>query len=160
MTQPAAETSTVHREYWEDYVPGRVYQIGPVTADETEMLEFARRYDPQIFHVDPEAAKQTIYGGLIASGWYTCSLVMRLFAGAFISRAASLGSPGLDELRWLKPVRPGDELRIRVEILSSRESRSKPDRGIVYSAVQAMNQKEEIVLTMKVINLFLRRPQS
>ncbi len=144
----------VQDRYFEDFRPGQVLDVGTVKVDESEMLEYARRYDPQAFHVDPAAAKQTIYGGLIASGWFTCSLMMRLFYEQYLPRAASLGSPGIDELRWLRPVRAGDELHVRVTVEDARRSRSKPDRGIVHSFVEVFNQNGEKVMTMRVINLF------
>ncbi len=145
------------QRYFEDYIPGSVHEFGPIKADEQEMLEFARRYDPQVFHVDPEAAKETIYGGLIASGWFTCALMMKLYAAHYVSTVASLGSPGIDELRWILPLRPGDELSVRGEVLEARRSRSKPDRGVVISSLDVFNQKRERVMTMRVINLFLCR---
>jgi acyl dehydratase len=143
--------------YFEDYVPGDVYEGGTIHVDGEEMIEFAKRFDPQVFHVDPERARETIYGGLIASGWFTCALTMRLFAEQYVSRAASLGSPGIDELRWLLPVRPDDDLTLRVTVQRARESRTKSDRGIVHSFAEVFNQRSEVVMTMQVINLFLRR---
>jgi acyl dehydratase len=100
--------------YFEDYVPGDIHEFGSIVADEKEMIAFARRFDPQPFHTDPEAAKQSIFGGLIASGWYTAGLMMRLYVDHYLSHVASLSSPGVDELRWLKPVRPGDSILIRI----------------------------------------------
>ncbi len=146
-----------NKRYFEDYVPGTVHEFGPIKAEEQEMLEFARRYDPQYFHTDPEAAKESIYGGLIASGWFTCALMMRLYADHYVSTVAGLGSPGIDELRWILPVRPGDELSVRATVLEARRSRSKPDRGIVNSLIEVLNQKGEVVMTMRVVNLFLAR---
>jgi acyl dehydratase len=140
--------------YFEDYIPGAVYEFGSISVDETEMIDFARRFDPQTFHTDPKAAKLSIFGGLIASGWYTASLMMRLFADHYLSLVASQGSPGVDEIRWLIPVRPGDELSVRVTILETRRSRSKPDRGIVHCSIEVLNQNDEIVMTMKAVNFF------
>ena len=145
----------VDQRYFEDYAPGSVHEFGPIKVEETEIIEFARRYDPQVFHIDPEAAKRTIYGGLIASGWHTAGLMMRLLVDHYLSHVASLGSPGIDELRWLKPVRPGDELTVRVTVLETRRSRSKPDRGIVRSFVEVLNQGGEVVMTLKAVN-FMR----
>ena len=150
-------TVPVDKWYFEDYRAGSVHESGPIAVEQKEIISFAKRFDPQVFHTEPESAKKTVYGGLIASGWHTCSLMMRLFADNFLSKVASLGSPGIDELRWDKPVRPGDELSIRVTVLESRRSRSKPDRGIVLSLIEVMNQVGEVVMSMKAVNLFLRR---
>jgi acyl dehydratase len=119
------------------------------------MIDFAQRFDPQPFHTNPEEAKRSLYGGLIASGWHTAGLMMRLFADHYLSRVASLGSPGVDEVRWPRPVFPGDELSIRVTVLEASLSRSKPDRGIIWSCVEVLNQTNEVVMTMKAMN-FLR----
>ena len=102
--------------YFEDYLPGAVHDLGSITIGEAEIIEFARRFDPQPFHIDPEAAKQSAFGGLIANGWHTASLAMRLLVDHYVSRVASLGSPGADEVRWRKPVRPGDTLSVRVTV--------------------------------------------
>ncbi|MEI8183847.1 MAG: MaoC family dehydratase, partial [Desulfomonile sp.] len=110
-------TTPAEDRYFEDYVPGSVHEFGSIAVEEAEMINFARRFDPQPFHIDPEAAKQSIFGGLIASGWHTASLAMRLLVDHYISHVASLGSPGVDELRWLKPVRPGDTLSVRITLL-------------------------------------------
>jgi len=150
----------IEKRYFEDYVPGSVHEFGPIKVEEAEIIEFARRYDPQVFHTDPEAAKNTIYGGLIASGWHTAGLMMRVLVDHYLSHVASLGSPGVDELRWLKPVRPGDELTVRVTVLETRRSRSKPDRGIVRSFVEVLNQKGEVVMTLKAVNFLLCRDTS
>ncbi len=143
--------------YFEDYVAGSVHEYGPIKVEQDEMLAFARRFDPQVFHTDPELAKGTIFGGLIASGWHTCGLMMRLVAENYLSKVASLGSPGVDELRWRVPVRPGDELSVRITILETRRSRSKPDRGIVRSFIEVMNQNGEVVMSMKAVNFMLCR---
>jgi acyl dehydratase len=135
--------------YFEDYVPGCVHEFGSIQVTEADIIEFAKRYDPQEFHVDPAAAVHGPYGGLIASGWHTAALMMRMFAEDFLSKASSLGSPGIDELRWPRPVRPGDTLRVRVTVLEARRSRSKPDRGIVSSLAEVLNQDGDVVLSMK-----------
>jgi acyl dehydratase len=145
--------------YLEDYVPGAVYEYGDVTVTEAEILEFAERFDPQPMHVDPVAATVGAFGGLIASGWHTTALMMRLYADHYLSRVASLGSPGIDELRWPAPVRPGDRLRLRVEIEDTRESRSKPDRGLVRTRAELRNQRGETVLRLTALNLLRRRPE-
>lgn len=145
--------------YFEDYVAGSVHELGTFRVKEDEAIDFARRFDPQPFHTDPEAAKETVFGGLIVSGWYTASLMMRLYAERYLSSVSSLGSPGVDELRWIKPVRPGDELSVRVSVLETRRSRSKPDRGIVRSLIEVLDRRGEAVMSMRAVNLILRRPQ-
>jgi len=144
--------------YFEDYTAGAVYEYGYVTVSEAEILEFAHRFDPQPIHVDAEFAASGPFKGIIASGWHTGSIMMRLFADHFLSRVASLASPGLDELRWPAPVRPGDVLRLRVTVLEARPSRSKPDRGIVRTRAELLNQDDQIVLTTLPANLLQRRP--
>jgi acyl dehydratase len=148
------------QRWFEDYRPGLVLQFGAVAVDEAEVVEFARRYDPQPFHVDAGAAAAGAYGGLIASGWHTGSLMMRLLVEHYLSPASSLGSPGLDELRWLAPVRPGDVLSVRVTILETRRSRSKPDRGLVRSRIEVLNQRGEVVMSMLALNLTRCRDRS
>ncbi|PWU02367.1 MAG: acyl dehydratase [Terriglobia bacterium] len=143
--------------YFEDYTPGHVYEFGSITVSEAEIIEFARRFDPQYFHVDPNRATASRFGGIIASGWHTIGLAMRLYVDHYLSHVASLASPGVDEIRWPNPVRPGDSLRIRVTILEARPSRSKPDRGIVRARLEAMNQRDELVLSMTAISILGRR---
>jgi acyl dehydratase len=143
----------IYERYFEDYVPGSVYEFGPIAVTEEEIIEFAKRYDPQIFHIDPVAAGKTDFGGLIASGWHTAALVMRLLVDNYISSVASMGSPGAGEVKWPKPVRPGDELYIRVKVLEARRSKSKPDRGVVRSSVEALNQNNEVVMTRTAIGI-------
>jgi acyl dehydratase len=144
--------------YFEDYVPGAVFTAGPIMISEEEIIEFARRYDPQAMHTDPEAAKRGPFGGLVASGWHTAALMMRLFVDKVLSPASSVASPGLDELRWLKPVRPGDRLSLRVMVLKARRSRSRPGEGIVRSRVELLNQGGEVVLSLKPISFVACRP--
>ena len=153
-------SSPPENRYFEDYVAGAVHEFGTIAVEEAEIIAFAKRYDPQVFHTDPAAAKQTIHGGLIASGWLTASLMMRLFTDNFLSRVASLSSPGVDELRWLKPVRPGDTLSARVTILETHRSRSKPDRGAVHTFIEVLDQNRKVVMSMKAVNLFLCREAS
>ncbi|HMK35690.1 MAG TPA: MaoC family dehydratase [Desulfomonilaceae bacterium] len=150
----------IDNRYFEDYIPGEVYEFGCVVAEESEMLSFARRFDPQSIHTDPDTAGRSVFGGLIASGWYTASLMMRMFVDNYLSHVASLSSPGVDDLRWLKPVRPGDSLSIRITVSGTKRSRSKPDRGVVHSYIEVLNQKNEIVMTMKAMNLLARRTVS
>jgi acyl dehydratase len=145
------------RYYWEDFKVGERITVGTVSVDKDEVIEFASRYDPQSFHIDEEAARQSIYGGLIASGWHSCALIMRLICDSYMLEAASLGSPGLDSVRWPKPVRPGDTLTAYRTTVESRESKSRPEAGIVKTLWEVENQKGELVMTMSGINLFLRR---
>lgn len=151
-------TVPVKERYFEDYSTGETLEFGDYLVTETEIIEFASKYDPQAFHIDPEAAKYSIYGGLIASGWMTGSIMMRLMADSFVSPRASMGSPGMDEVRWLQPVRPGDRLRMRVSILSTRRSTSKPDRGIVVSLSEALNQHDEVVMSFRSMLMTRCRP--
>jgi len=143
--------------YFEDYVEGDVHSFGSVAVEADEIMEFAKRYDPQAFHTDPEAAKQTPFRGLIASGWHTVGLMMRLYVEHYLTHVASLASPGIDELRWLKPVRPGDTLSVRVTVLKATPSRSKPDRGAVTSFIEVFNQAGEAVMTLRAVNMIARR---
>ncbi len=135
--------------YLEDYLVGAVYEFGSVLVEEGEIVDFARRYDPQVFHVDPEAAKKTVFGGLVASGWHTVALATRLIVDRELSHTASLGSPGVDELRWWKPVRPGDTLSVRITVTEARRSQSRPDRGVVQGLVEVLNQAGEVVTSWK-----------
>jgi acyl dehydratase len=150
-------STSIDDRYFEDYVPGSIHEFGSISVDQDEVTSFAKRFDPQDFHTDPEAAKLTIFGGLIASGWHTAGLMMRLYADHYLSKVASLSSPGVDELRWKLPVRPGDELSIRVTVTEARRSSSKPDRGIVRSLIEVLNQKQEVVMSMSALNLLLCR---
>jgi len=138
-------------------VAGSVYEFGSIAVAEDEVMDFGRRYDPQPFHTDPEQASETIHGGLIASGWHTGSLAMRMLVDHFVSKVASIGSPGIDEVRWFKPVRPGDELCIRITILDTRRSKSRPDRGLVNAFIEVMNQHREVVMSWKGLGFYLCR---
>lgn len=144
--------------YLEDFTPGREFRTDGATITEGQILDFALAFDPQPFHLDVEAAKQSIFGGLIASGFHTMALTFRLFAQTRALAACSLGSPGVDELRWLRPVRPGDTLRVVVRVAEQRPSTSKPDRGIVRLQWTTLNQAGEPVLTMTSMQLVRRRP--
>ena len=150
-------SAPIEDRYFEDYLPGFEQVYGPVAVTETEVIEFGRRFDPQDMHTDPEKAACGPFGGLIASGWHTAALLMRLYATHYLSHVASLASPGLDELRWYKPVRPGDELSIRVRILEANWSRTKPDRGMVRTLVEVFNQSGEVVMSLKAMNILLCR---
>jgi acyl dehydratase len=140
---------SVDDRYFEDYVEGEVYRFGSIAVTEDEVVAFAKRYDPQSFHTDPVAAKRSPFGGLIASGWHTAGMMMRLFADHYLTHVASLASPGLDELRWLKPVRPGDTLSIRVTVLKAVASKSKPDRGVVKVHTRVYKQTGDLVAEFK-----------
>jgi len=144
--------------YFEDFKPGEVIELGSRTITKEAIVAFATEFDPQAFHVDEEAAKRTIYGGLLASGWHTGSLLMRLLYEGLLKGTVSLGSPGIDELRWLRPVRPGDTLSARMTVTESIPSRSKPDRGIIRSVLEMRNQHGEVVLTLRGMSLLGRRP--
>ncbi len=144
--------------YFEDFPPGDVRESPPRAVTRDEIVAFARQFDPQPFHVDDAAAERTIYRGLLASGWHTCAIYMRLMWDTFLKDTASLGSPGVDEIRWLKPVRPGDTLRVRFTVVEAVPSRSKPDRGIVRSVSEIFNQHGDVVMTMRGLGMFARRP--
>ena len=146
------------RRYLEEFVPGAVYQAGSVRLTEAEIVEFAARYDPQPFHVDADAARASIYGGLIASGWQTVAVTMRLLVDHVFNESASMGSPGVDELRWLLPVRPGDTLSPRVIVLETRPSRSRPDRGVLRFRVEVDNQDGELAMSMVGAAFIARSP--
>ncbi|MCK9510560.1 MAG: MaoC family dehydratase [Pigmentiphaga sp.] len=147
----------IDQRYFEDYEPGAVFEFGPIEMEEEELLAFARRFDPQSIHIDPDAAASGPFGGLIASGWHTVGLLMRLYVENYLTAVASLASPGLDELRWTRPVRPGDQLRLRVTVLEKRRSRTKPDRGLVRSRMEGFNQNDELVVSMDAMNMIAVR---
>ena len=140
--------------YLEDYVTGtRTEHPGRVVVGKGEIVEFAQKFDPQYFHLDPDAAAHGPYHGLIASGWHTAGLMMRLYADQYLTKVASLGGPGVDELRWHLPVRPGDTLRLTTEVLEATRSRSKPDRGLVRTRTELYNQDNTLVFSCIVLNL-------
>ncbi|HXX32507.1 MAG TPA: MaoC family dehydratase [Myxococcaceae bacterium] len=141
----------------EDLAPGQRRSFGPRVLTREEIIAFARDWDPQPFHLDEEAAARSPFGGLIASGWQTAALCMRLVVDGLLAGSTSMGSPGLDELRWLKPVRPGDAITVELTILEVTPSRSKPDRGTARISYVCTNQKGETVMTMIARSMFLRR---
>ena len=145
------------RYYWEDFTPGRVFEHGSRTLSQDEIIAFARDWDPQRFHIDPEAAKETPYGGVIASGWHTGCVMMRLMCDAYLNESSCIGSPGIDEWRFAAPVRPGDTLRYRATVLEARTSASKPDRGIVKWHWELLNQRGEVPVSLVGTQFFLRR---
>jgi Acyl dehydratase len=147
----------IDKRFFEDYVTGHVHEFGSIGITEADIVEFGRRYDPQPFHTDPAAARHTQFGGLIASGWQTAGLMMRLVVDHYLSHVASLASPGLDELRWPRPVRAGDMLSVRATVLETRPSTSKPDRGLVRTLFEVLNQRGEIVMSVKAMNMLKRR---
>lgn len=153
----ATFSTPIDERYLEDYQAGAIFEFGPVEVDEAEIIAFSRRFDPQTMHIDPVQAANGRYQGLIASGWHTVALMMRLFVDNYLSAVASHASPGVDEVRWFQPVRPGDRLRLRVSILEVRLSRTRPDRGVVISLLQAINQNDIMVSSFKAVNLLETR---
>jgi acyl dehydratase len=147
----------MERLHFEDFAPGEVAEYGDFAVTEEEIVAFARDFDPQPFHLDAIAARETLAGGLIASGWHTASLLMRMNCEGFLNRSTSQGGPGVEELAWLKPVRPGDCLRVRRTTLGARVSRSRPTLGLVAFAFEVLNQNGEIVMGQKNSIFFLRR---
>ena len=146
------------QRYYEDYTKGEVIRAPGYLLTEAAMLDWALIYDPQPIHMDPAAAARSIYGGLIGSGWQVAAISFRLLVQAGLLGEASLGSPGIDELRWTAPVRPGDTIYPEAEIADMRVSGSKPDRGLVTVAYRVKNQKGEVVFTMRGIQIIRRRP--
>jgi acyl dehydratase len=144
--------------YFEDYQQGEIIRGAGITLSESDIIEFAFKYDPQPFHIDKTAAEQSIYGGLIASGWQVMAVSFRMLVQAGLLGEGSMGSPGVDELRWHLPTRPGDTLTAEVEVLEKRASSSKPDRGIVMMGYRIKNQKGELVLSAKSVQLVKKRP--
>src|ERR1700680_4631078 len=143
----------ITERYFEDYIPGSAFEFGTISVEEAEIIDFAKRFDPQEMHVDAESAARGPFGGLIASGWHTAGLAMRLLVDNYVSKVAGLASPGVDEVRWARPARPRDSLRIRVSVLEARRSQSKPDRGLVRALVEVFNQNRELVMSFKAMNI-------
>jgi acyl dehydratase len=144
-------------KYWEDFAVGERAELGRHTFTEEEIVAFGRQYDPQPFHIDPEKARDTPFGGLIASGWQTCAIGMRLMVEGYIRNTVSLGSPGIDSIRWLKPVRPGDTITYTRVVTESRASMSRKAVGLVKHRWEAVNQHGEMVLTMEGWGMFGRK---
>ena len=144
--------------YWEDFKVGETVEMGLHTFTEAEIIEFATQFDPQPFHTDPVAAKASAFGGLIASGWHTCAVCMRLNCESYINRTVSLGSPGLDNIRWLKPVRPGDTIAIAAPYSNRAPRRAGRGVGLLRSRTEALNQRGEVVMSMEGWGMFGRRP--
>jgi acyl dehydratase len=147
----------LRQRWFDDYSVGEVFEIGSHPMTEERIVSFGREFDPQLFHVDPEAAAGTIYGGLIASGWHTGSVMMKLLATTVLG-PSSLGSPGCDTLRWKRPVRPGDVLTLRLPVLDVRPSTSKPDRGVVRCRCELVNQDGETAMSLDSMLLLSRDP--
>ena len=145
------------RYYWEDFKVGDSAPIGERVVDKEEVIAFGKAFDPQPFHIDEEAANESMFGGLIASGWHTVGMVMRMTVDAYLRDSASLGSPGVDSVRWLKPVRPGDTIRAMRKVLETRASRSRPTMGVVKTLWEVFNQHGELVMTMEGYGMFERR---
>lgn len=143
--------------YLEDFAPGMEFEFGDRLVTAEAVVAFAREYDPQPFHLDDAAGKATHFGGLVASGWQTAGFMMRMLVDHMLSPETSLGSPGLDELRWLKPVRPGDRLRVRVRILEVKRSRSRPEMGTIRQTTEVLNQKDEVVMSTISIGMVRAR---
>lgn len=158
LNPTAATSANTYRYYWEDFPVGQVREFGAMRVTREASLAFARDFDPQPFHVDDDAARGSLFGELSASGWHTCAMAMRMMCDAYLLESASLGSPGLDELRWLKPVFPDDTLSVRLEILEARPMASRPGVGLVRSMWQVSNQHGDAVLTMKGWGMYRRRP--
>ena len=160
-TMTPADTQAPQRKprlFWEDFPVGHVMEFGGMPVSREAVLAFAQQFDPQPFHLDDEAAKASLFGGLSASGWHTCAMAMRMMCDAYLLDTASLGSPGIDALRWLKPVFPGDTLRVRMEVQEARPMNSRPGVGLTRSAWTVFNQHSEPVLTMEGWGMFRRRP--
>ena len=153
------EIFSISKDKWffENNKKDSVFVFGPFYVKEKEVIEFAKLYDHQPFHIDHDAAIKSPYKGLIASGWQTCAFVMRLLVDNYFSSASSLGSPGIDELRWIIPVRPGDELTVRATVIETKRSLSRPDRGIVKTFIEAINQQKKIVMSFYSVNFILCR---
>ena len=145
-------------KYFDDFMVGELVELGSVDVTEEAILEFAHQFDPQVFHTDPVAAVESPFGGLIASGWHTCSMFMRLLYDGLLADSSSQGSSGMEELRWLVPVRPGDTLSARFTVLDTQRSSTKPNRGTVRFRNEMLNQRDEVVLRMIGRGLYGTRP--
>jgi acyl dehydratase len=145
------------KHHWEDFVVGTSREFGGITLTKDEIIRFATQFDPQPFHVDEEAARRSVFGGLIASGWHTAGLAMRMACDAFWLDAASLGSPGVEHLKWTKPVRAGDTLTVRLTVLEARPLKSKPGVGLLKNRWEVLNQHREVVMEMEGFAMLERR---
>jgi len=147
----------VPKFYFEDFAPGWTIELGPRRVTREEIIGYAARYDPQPMHLDEEAARHTMLGGLAASGWHTCAIMMKMIADGFLLDTASMGAPGVEEAKWLKPVRPGDSLTVRGSVRAARASQSKPDRGFVTLHWEVFNQRGDKVMTLTCPQMIQRR---
>jgi acyl dehydratase len=145
---------------WEDFTPGRVFEHGPRRLPRDEMIAFAAEFDPQPMHLDEEAARATMLGGLAASGWYLCCILMRMCADAFVLDSSSMGAPGVDEVKWLLPVRPDDELSLRATVLDTRASKSRPGMGFVRFEFELFNAKGQRAMTLTTSLMMGRRSEA
>ena len=148
---------TVSKLHFEDFTPGRVFEHGPRRVTRDEIVGFAAEFDPQPFHLDEDAARATVLGGLAASGWHSCSLLMRMSAESFVLNSSSMGAPGVDEVRWLMPIRPGDDLTLRSTVVETRVSKSRPDMGFVRFMFELFNASGEKVMTLATSLMMGRR---
>jgi acyl dehydratase len=147
----------LRKRYWEDFAPGQVIEHGPRRVSREEIVAFAAEFDPQPFHLDEEAARGSMLGGLCASGWHSCCILMRMCADSFVLDSSSMGAPGVDEVRWLAPIRPGDELTLRATVLSTRPSGSRPDMGLVNVLLELFNASATCVMSLRAPLMFARR---
>jgi len=147
----------VPKLYWEDFAPGSVAEYGPRQVTREEIIAFAAEFDPQSFHLDEDAARSSMFGGLAASGWHSCSLLMRIIADGFVIDSSSMGSPGVDEVKWRAPVRPADRLRVRATVLESRPSHSRREMGLVKFLFEMFNQADVAVMSLRMTSMFGRR---
>ena len=154
---PPSQSDPASKLYWEDFTPGRVMAYGPRRVTREEILDFAAEFDPQPFHLDETAALATMLGGLCASGWHSCCILMRMMADGFVLNSSSMGAPGVDEVQWLAPIRPGDDLTLRATVLSTRASGSRPDMGFVNVLLELFNAAGKPVMTLKAPLMFGRR---
>ena len=145
------------KHYWEDFQPGHIALYGPRLVTREDIVAFAAEFDPQPMHLDEAAASTTLLGGLAASGWHICSLLMRMIADGFILDSSSMGAPGVEEMRWLKPLRPGTQIRVRATVLDSRASKSRPEMGLTRFHYEVIDEADAVIATMVVPAMFGRR---
>jgi acyl dehydratase len=156
QTSPGFETAVPQR-YWEDFSPGSVSEFGPRLITRDEIVEFAAAFDPQPMHLDETAARASMLGSLAASGWHSCCLLMRMISDGFLHQSHFLGAPGVDEVRWLRPVRAGESVRVRATVLETRASRSRPQLGFVKFLFELLDSSGTVLMTLTVSPMFGRR---
>jgi acyl dehydratase len=147
------------KRHWEDFTPGTVEVYGPRLVTREEIVAFAAEFDPQPMHLDETAAAGTLLGGLAASGWHSCCILMRIIADGFINESSSMGAPGVDEVRWLKPLRPGTQVRVRTTVLETRASNSRPEIGFVKCLFELVDERDAVLTTL-TSPLMIRRRQA